>query len=89
MTWTDTGNKRIQVFDGDWQFQIRVLHMLVPQLPASVRHQYLYVSNSNPVDSMDNGEIYKLELKFGGKQMKQFGTVNQIYCRHPNELLVF
>ena len=39
---------------------------------------------------MDNGEIYKLELdgsvvgKFGqaGKLMKQFGTVNEIDCRH-------
>ena len=25
-------------------------------------HQYLYSSNSNPPDSMDNGEIYKMEL---------------------------
>ena len=45
---------------------------------------------------MDNGEIYKLELdgtvlgKFGaaGKLPKEFGTVNQIDCRNPNELLV-
>ena len=45
---------------------------------------------------MDNGEIYKMELdgtvlgKFGtaGKLPKEFGTVNEIDCRNPNELLV-
>ena len=43
-----------------------------------------------------NGEIYKMELdgkmlgKFGsaGKLLKEFGTVNAIDCRNPNELLV-
>ena len=57
-------------------------------------HQYLYSSNSNPPDSMDNGEIYKMELdgkilgKFGtaGKLVKEFGTVNEIDCRNPNVL---
>ena len=59
-------------------------------------HQYLYSSNSNETNSMDGGEIYRLELdgtvlgKFGtaGKQLKEFGTVNEIDCRNPNELLV-
>jgi hypothetical protein len=45
---------------------------------------------------MDGGEIYRLELdgtvlgKFGsaGKLPKEFGTVNQIDCRNPNELVV-
>ncbi len=45
---------------------------------------------------MDHGEIYKLELdgkvlgSFGtaGKRIKEFGTVNAIDCRNPNELLV-
>ena len=45
---------------------------------------------------MDGGEIYRLELdgtvlgKFGtaGKLPKEFGTVNEIDCRNPNELLV-
>ena len=45
---------------------------------------------------MDGGEIYRLELdgtvlgKFGtaGKQLKEFGTVNEMDCRNPNELLV-
>ena len=44
-------------------------------------HQYLYASNSNAPNSLDNGEIYKMELdgkilgKFGtaGKLMKEFG----------------
>ena len=59
-------------------------------------HQYLYSSNSNPPDSMDGGEIYKMELdgkvlgKFGtaGKLAKEFGTVNEIDCRNPNTLYV-
>ena len=46
--------------------------------------------------SDENGEIYRLELdgtmlgKFGtaGKLPKEFGTVNEIDCRNPNELLV-
>jgi hypothetical protein len=45
---------------------------------------------------MDGGEIYKMELdgkvlgKFGraGKLMKEFGSVNEIDCRNPDELLV-
>ena len=57
-------------------------------------HQFLYASNSNDPRTMDNGEIYKMELdgrivgKFGraGKLMKEFGTVNEIDCRNPNEI---
>jgi uncharacterized protein YbaA (DUF1428 family) len=45
---------------------------------------------------MDGGEIYKMELdgkilgKFGraGKLMKEFGSVNEIDCRNPDELYV-
>jgi hypothetical protein len=45
---------------------------------------------------MDGGEIYRLETdgtvlgKFGtaGKLTKEFGTVNEIDCRNPNELVV-
>ena len=45
---------------------------------------------------MEGGEIYRLELdgtvlgRFGsaGKLLKEFGTVNQIDCRNPNELVV-
>jgi hypothetical protein len=59
-------------------------------------HQYLFSSSSNPPDSFDGGEIYKLELdgtvlgKFGtaGRMVKEFGTVNQMDCRNPNTLYV-
>jgi hypothetical protein len=45
---------------------------------------------------MEGGEIYRLELdgtvlgKFGaaGKLLKEFGTVNAMDCRNPNELVV-
>lgn len=58
--------------------------------------QYIYSSNSNDPETLDNGEIYKLTLdgkvvgKFGraGRTMKEFGTVNAIDCRSENELFV-
>jgi hypothetical protein len=45
---------------------------------------------------MDDGEIYKMDLdgkvvgKFGkaGKLAKEFGTANEIDCRHPNTLYI-
>jgi hypothetical protein len=94
----DLGNKRIQVFDNDGNFKSQITDIGAPWAicisPGA--HQYLYSSNSNPPDSMDNGEIYKLELdgkvlgKFGaaGKLVKEFGTVNEIDCRNPNMLYV-
>ena len=94
----DRGNKRIQVFDSNGDFKSQITNVGSPWAicisPGA--HQYLYSSNSNEVNSMDNGEIYKLELdgrvvgKFGqaGKLMKQFGTVNEIDCRRANELYV-
>jgi hypothetical protein len=94
----DHGNKRIQVFDNDGQFKTQFTDVGAPRAicisPGS--HQFLYSSNSNETNSLDNGEIYKMELdgkvlgKFGraGKQMKEFGTVNEIDCRRPNELYV-
>ena len=95
---TDTGNKRIQVFDNEGTFKTQITGVGSPMAAciSPGAHQYLYVSNSNEQNSMDNGEIYKLELdgkilgKFGeaGKQLKQFGTVNMMDCRRPNELLV-
>jgi len=59
-------------------------------------HQYLFSSNSNGTSDMENGEIYKMELdgrilgKFGtaGKLLKEFGSVHEIDCRNPNEILV-
>ncbi len=94
----DLGNKRIQVFDNDGNFKSQIGDVGAPWAicisPGA--HQYLYSSNSNPPDSMDNGEIYRMELggkilgKFGtaGKLAKEFGTVNEIDCRNPNGLFV-
>jgi sugar lactone lactonase YvrE len=94
----DRGNKRIQVFDNDGNFKNQIANVGAPWAicisPGS--HQYLFSSNSNEVNNLDNGEIYKLELdgrvagKFGraGKVMKEFGSVNEIDCRRANELYV-
>jgi len=94
----DRGNRRIQVFDGEGNFKSQIGDIGAPWTlcisPGA--HQYLYSSNSNPPDSMDNGEIYKMELdgkvlgKFGtaGKLVREFGTVNEIDCRNPNTLYV-
>src|SRR5712692_6688585 len=53
-------------------------------------------SRGSDPETLDNGEIYKLELdgrvvgKFGkaGRLPKEFGMVNSIDCRNENELLV-
>jgi hypothetical protein len=94
----DLGNKRIQVFDNDGNFKSQIGDVGAPWAVciSPGAHQYLYSSNSNAPDSMDNGEIYKLELsgktlgQFGtaGKRAKEFGTVNEIDCRNPNVLYV-
>lgn len=94
----ERGNKRIQVFDDDGAYKSQISGVGTPHAicisPGA--HQYLFSSNSNDVNTLDNGEIYKMELngtvvgKFGraGKLMKEFGTVNEIDCRRSNELLV-
>jgi len=94
----DRGNKRIQVFDSNGEFKRAISDVGSPWAVcvSPGAHPFLYSSNSNEVNSMDNGEIYKLELdghvvgKFGqaGKLLKQFGTVNEIDCRRANELYV-
>jgi hypothetical protein len=94
----DAGNKRIQVFDGDGNTKAQISNVGVPSAICITpgAHQYLYSSNSNDPETMDNGEIYKLELdgrivgKFGraGKLPKEFGMVNSIDCRSENELFV-
>ncbi len=95
----DPGNKRIQVFDGDGMYKSQIANIGAPQAVciSPGAHQYLFASNSNPVNDIDSGgEIYKLELdgtalgKFGkaGKLPKEFGTVNAIDCRGGNELFV-
>ncbi len=94
----DLGNKRIQIFDNDGNFKTQIAGVGAPWAicisPGA--HQYLYSSNSNPPDSMDGGEIYKMELdgkiigKFGtaGKLVNEFGTANELDCRNPNVLFV-
>ncbi len=94
----DLGNKRIQVFDNEGTLESQIGDIGSPWAicisPGS--HQYLFSSNSNDPRNLDNGEIYKMELdgkivgKFGkaGKLLKEFGTVNEIDCRNPNELYV-
>jgi hypothetical protein len=94
----DRANQRIQVFDGEGAFQRQISGAGSPWAicisPGA--HQFLYSSNSNDPSSMEGGEIYRLELdgsilgKFGraGKLPKEFGTVNAIDCRTPNELTV-
>jgi len=94
----DAGNKRIQVFDGEGGYKSSITTVGTPYAicitPGS--HQYLYSSNSNDPETLDNGEIYKAELdgkivgKFGraGKLPKEFGTVNAIDCRSENDLYV-
>jgi hypothetical protein len=93
----DRGNKRIQVFDKEGAPKAQISNAGAPWAicisPGS--HQYLFSSSSNDTNNLDDGEIYKMELdgkvlgKFGraGKLLKEFGTVNQIDCRNPNELL--
>jgi hypothetical protein len=94
----DAGNKRIQIFTDDGTYKSSITTVGTPYAICitSGAHQYLYSSNSNDPETLDNGEIYKAELdgrvvgKFGkaGKLPKEFGTVNAIDCRSENELYV-
>ena len=94
----DAGNKRIQIFDGDGTFKSAITGVGTPYAIciSPGQHQYLFSSNSNDPETLDNGEIYKLELdgravgKFGraGKLPKEFGTVNAIDCRNDGDLYV-
>ncbi len=94
----DAGNNRIQVFDGEGAFKSQITGVGMPQAicVSGGSTQYLYSSNSNDPESMDHGEIYKLQLngqvagKFGkaGKLPKEFGIVNAIDCRTENDLIV-
>jgi len=94
----DAGNNRIQVFDGNGTFKSQITNVGTPQAicVSGGATQYLYSSNSNDPESMDHGEIYKVQLggqlvgKFGkaGKMPKDFGIVNAIDCRTENDLWV-
>jgi len=94
----DAGNKRIQVFDGEGAFKSQITGIGTPQAicVSGGATPYLFSSNSNDPESMDNGEIYKLRPngqivgKFGkaGRLPKEFGIVNAIDCRTENDLWV-
>src|SRR6266545_1990283 len=94
----DAGNNRIQVFDGEGTFKSEITTVGTPQAicVSGGSTQYLYSSNSNDPESMEHGEIYKVQLdgqivgKFGkaGKMPKEFGMVNAIDCRTENDLWV-
>jgi len=94
----DAGNKRIQVFDGEGTFKSQISGVGTPQAVciSGGSTQYLYSSNSNDSESINNGEIYKVRLngqvvgKFGraGKMPKEFGMVNAIDCRTESTLIV-
>ncbi len=94
----DAGNKRIQVFDGDGTFKSQIANIGVPHAicVSGGSTQYLYSSNSNDPESMDNGEIYKVQLngqvvgRFGkaGKLVGEFGIVNALDCRSESDLIV-
>lgn len=94
----DAGNKRIQVFDTEGTFKSQITNVGTPHAicVSGGSTQYLYSSNSNDSESLDNGEIYKLQLngqvvgKFGkaGRLPREFGMVNAIDCRTENDLWV-
>jgi sugar lactone lactonase YvrE len=91
----DGGNRRVQVLSNDLNYMRTITGVGEPSAicisPGAT--QYLYVSNSNPMDNLDiGGEIYKLQLngtvvgRFGkaGKGPKEFASVNQMDCRQNN-----
>ncbi len=94
----DAGNHRIQVFDGNGAVKSQISGIGSPQAIciSSGPTQYIYSSNSNDPETLDNGEIYKLQLdgaivgKFGkaGRLPREFGMVNAIDCRNENDLWV-
>jgi DNA-binding beta-propeller fold protein YncE len=94
----DSGNNRIQVFDSEGKFKSQITGVGSPQALCITGSspQYLYSSNSNGPENMDNGEIYKISLdgkvvgKFGkaGKVPGEFGMVNSLDCRAENTVWV-
>lgn len=94
----DAGNNRIQVFDTQGTFKSQITGIGSPQAICITggSPQYLYSSNSNDPESMDNGEIYKISTdgkvvgRFGkaGRVPGEFGMVNSLDCRSDNTLWV-
>jgi len=94
----DEGNKRIQVFDTEGTFKTQFQNVGTPTALCITPppQQVLYVAHTGDPEGMEDAFIYKVDLmgnvlgKFGsgGKLPKEFGLVNSIDCRNPNELLV-
>ncbi|MFN7984710.1 MAG: hypothetical protein U0Q11_22945 [Vicinamibacterales bacterium] len=94
----DSGNKRVQVFDGDGNYKSQFSGVGTPvtMCMTTGATQYLYIAHAGDKDGMEDAAIYKTTLdgkivgKFGaaGHQLKQFGIANSIDCRNENELLV-
>ncbi len=94
----DAGNNRIQAFDSEGTYKSQIGGIGTPQAicVSGGPTQYLYSSNSNDSESMEHGEIYKVQLsgqivgRFGkaGKLPREFGMVNAIDCRTENDLWV-
>jgi len=94
----DRSNKRIQVFDNDGNFKTQYNNVGTPFTLCITKgpRQYLYSANSNFPGSMENGEIYKMELdgrilgKFGhaGRELGDIGVGHSIECRTENEVYV-
>jgi hypothetical protein len=94
----DEGNKRIQVFDSEGTFKMQFQNVGTPTALCITPgpQQVLYVAHTGDPEGMEDAAIYKVDLtgnvlgKFGsgGKLPKEFGLVNSIDCRNPNELLV-
>ena len=69
----DFNNKRIQVFDNNGTFKTEYANLGAPYTIciSGGAHPYLFASNSNQNNTLDNGEIYKMELD--GKIVGKFG----------------
>ena len=88
----------IQVFDGRGTFKSEITGIGTPQAICitSGSPQYLYSSNSNGPESMENGEIYKIQLdgrvvgRFGkaGRIPGEFGMANSLDCRDEHTVWV-
>ena len=80
----DAGNNRIQVFDGDGTFKSQIVNVGTPQAlcVSGGATQYLYSSNSNDPESMDHGEIYKVQPERRGRGPVRQGRQDAARLRH-------